>query len=137
MLPLDTEIEKTLKNMRKATSSKYKSMTNQKERLQTIPEEEETERPQRPNIMEEFWRPIQDEYLAVRQPPIEANNFELKPALITMVQQHQFTGHPSEDPNEHLGSFMRMANTVKLYGVRPDVIKLQLFPFSLRDVEAT
>ena len=95
MLPLDTEIEKTLKNMRKATSGKYKSMTNQKERLQTIPEEEETERPQRPNIMEEFWRPIQDEYLAVRQPPIEANSFELKPALITMVQQHQFTGHPS------------------------------------------
>ena len=30
-----------------------------------------------------------------------------------------------------------MANTVKLNGVRPDVIKLQLFPFSLRDVAAT
>ena len=32
---------------------------------------------------------------------------------------------------------MRMANTVKLNGVRPKVIKLQLFPFSLRDVAAT
>ena len=32
---------------------------------------------------------------------------------------------------------MRMANAVKLNGVRPEVIKLQLFPFSLRDVEAT
>ena len=32
---------------------------------------------------------------------------------------------------------MRMENTVKLNGVRPDVIKLQLFPFSLRDVVAT
>ena len=53
-----------------------------------------------------------------------------------MVQQHQFTGHPSEDPNEHMGRFMRMANTVKLNGVRPKVIKLQLFPFSLRDVAA-
>ena len=30
-----------------------------------------------------------------------------------------------------------MANTIKLNGVRPDVIKLQLFPFSLRDVAAT
>ena len=30
-----------------------------------------------------------------------------------------------------------MANTVKLNGVRPEVIKLQLFPFSLRDVAAT
>ena len=32
---------------------------------------------------------------------------------------------------------MRMANTVKMNGVRPEVIKLQLFPFSLRDVVAT
>ena len=30
-----------------------------------------------------------------------------------------------------------MANTVKLNGVRPYVIKLQLFPFSLRDMAAT
>ena len=115
LLPLDTEIERTLKNLRKATSTEERSMANQIERLQTIPEEEEAETPQRPNTMDEFWRPIiQEEYSAVRQPPIEANNFELKPALITMVQQHQFTGHPSEDPNEHLGRFMRMANTVKL-----------------------
>ena len=68
--------------------------------------------------MEDFWRPvIQDEYSIMRQPAIEVKNFELKPALITMVQQHQFTGHPSEDPNEHMGRFMRMANTVKLNGV--------------------
>ena len=33
-----------------------------------------------------------------------------------------------------MGRFLRMANTVKLNGVRPKVIKLQLFPFSLRDV---
>ena len=30
-----------------------------------------------------------------------------------------------------------MENTVKLNGVNPYVIKLQLFPFSLRDVVAT
>ena len=49
--------------------------------------------------MGDIWRlVIQDEYSVVRQPAIEANNFELKLALITMVQQHQYTG-PSEDPN--------------------------------------
>ena len=38
--------------------------------------------------MEDFWRPIiQEEYSAVRQPAIKANNFELNPALITMGQQ--------------------------------------------------
>ena len=75
--------------------------------------------------MEDFWRLIiRDEYSTMRQPTIEANNFELKPALITMVQQHQYTGHPNEDPNEHMGRFLRMANTMKLNGVRLEVIKL-------------
>ena len=54
LLPLDTEIERTLKNMRKTTSAEDRSMTHQIERLQTISEEEEAERPQRPNTMEEF-----------------------------------------------------------------------------------
>ena len=63
-------------------------MENQRERLQAIPkEEEEEEKLQRPYTMDEFWRPIiQEEYSAVRQPTIQANNFELKLALITMVQ---------------------------------------------------
>ena len=56
-------------------------------------------RPLITDIMEDFWRPIiQEEYSAIRQPTVDANNFELKPALITMVHQHQFTGHPTEDP---------------------------------------
>ena len=137
LLPLDTEIERTLQNLGRITSAKSRNMANQRERLQAISkeEEEEVERPQRPNTMEEFCRPIiQEEYSFVRQPPIEANNFQLKPTLITIMQQHQFTGHPSEDPNEHIGRFMRMANIVKLNGVRPNVIKIQLFPFSLRDM---
>ena len=64
-------------------------MTNQRERLQAIleEEEEEIERPQRQMTMEDFWRPsILDEYYVVRQLAIEANNFELNPALITMVE---------------------------------------------------
>ena len=53
-----------------------------------------------------------------------------------MVKQNQFTGHPSKDRNENLGR-LRMANTVKLNGVNLDVIKLQLFRFSLRDIVAS
>ena len=67
LLPLDTEIERTLQNMRRITSAESINMANQKEILQTILEEKEVERPQRPNTMEEFWRPIiQEEYSAVR-----------------------------------------------------------------------
>ena len=81
---------------------------------QTVEQEIVAERLQRHDNMEDIWRPvIQVEYSAVRQPAVEANNFELKPFFITMVQQHQFTGHPIEDPNEHLGRFLRLANTVK------------------------
>ena len=135
LLPLDIEIEKTLRNLRKVTSALSTNMENQRERSQSILEEVEADRPQRQMTIEDFWRPvIQDEYFTMRQPAIEANNFELKPALITMVQQHQFIGHPSEDPNEHMGRPMRIANTVKANGGRPEVIRLQLFPFSLRDV---
>ena len=36
-----------------------------------------------------------------------------------------------------MGRFPRMSHTVKLNGVRLEVIKLQLFRFSLRDVAAT
>ena len=131
LLPLDTEIEWTLRGLRKVKSAEIAETANK--RLNgAINQEFAVEVPQERDTMEDFWRPvIQDEYSAVRQPTIDANNFELKPALITMVQQNQFTGHPTEDPNEHLGRFLRMANTVKLNGVRPKIIKLQLFPFSL------
>ena len=71
----------------------------------------------------------------MRQPAIEANNFELKTALITMVQHHRFIDHPSEGPNKHMGRFMRMAYTIKLNGIILEVIRLQLFPFSPRDIE--
>ena len=90
------------------------------------------------DTMEDLWKSfIQDKYLAVKQPAIDVNDFELKPALINLVQQNQFTGQPTENPNEHLGRFLRIANSIKLNGVRSEVIQLQLFPFSLRDVVAT
>ena len=136
LLPLDNEIKRTLRGLRKVKSAEIAEMAD--ERLNgAVNQEFAAEVPQERDTMEDFWRPvIQDEYSVVRQPAIDANNFELKPSLITMVQQNQLTGHLTEDPNEHLGRFLRMANTVKLNGVRPEVIKLQLFPFSLRDITA-
>ena len=108
-------------------------MAEQREIQQNIPVVA-VDRPQEQRTMEDFWRTIiRDDYFATGQPAIEGSNFDFKPALITMVQQNQFTRHPSKDPNEHMGRFLRMESTVKLNGVRPDVIKLELFPFSLRD----
>ena len=75
LLPLDTEIERTLKNLRKAINAEYKSMANQKERLQTITKEEKKRDLKSLILWRNFWRPIiQKECSAMRQPLIEANN---------------------------------------------------------------
>ena len=87
LLALDTELERTLRNLRKVKSVESTTMADPRERMQPILEKAEVEIPQRQITMDDFWRPvIQDEYSVVRQPTIEANNFELKPTLITMVQ---------------------------------------------------
>ena len=65
-------------------------------------------------------------------PPVAAN-FELKPALISMVQQSQFGGSTMEDPNLHLSVFLEVCDTLKINGASTDAIRLPLFPFSLRD----
>ena len=137
LFPADSELERTLRSLRKNKRAENAAMADERHD-QTEEQRTAAKRPLITDTMEDLWRPIiQEEYSAIRQPTVNENSFELKPALITMVQQHQFTGHPIEDPNEHLGRFLRMENTVKLNGVRPEVIKLHIFPFYLRDIAAS
>ena len=78
----------------------------------------------------DYWRPMMNEdYSGIRHQPIDANNFELKPALIDMVQQHQFGGNPSKDPNGHFLNFLQLCATFKMNVVDHNVIKLKLVPF--------
>jgi len=46
-------------------------------------------------------------------PTIEGNDFEIKPALLHLVQQNQFSGSPTEDPNLHISTFSRLSITYK------------------------
>jgi len=61
---------------------------------------------------------------------VEGNNFEIKPALLNLVQQNQFSGSPTEDPNVHISTILRLSGTLK---ANQEVVRLHLFPFSLRD----
>ena len=70
---------------------------------------------------------------SIVSPAVEANNFDLSPALISFVEQEQFGGHPSENPNAHLHKFLAKCKTIKINGASADAIRLRLFPFSLRD----
>ena len=83
----------------------------------------------------EYIRPRpNDTQSSIRRPPIQANNFEIKPAFIQMIQNTaQFSGLANENPNDHLTQFLELCDTFKHNGVSEDAIRLRLFPFSLRD----
>src|ERR1044072_4206547 len=66
-------------------------------------------------------------------PTVEGENFELRPAFIHLVSQHQFGGSSQEDPHAHLERFIRNCNTYKSATIPPNTIRLALFPFSIRD----
>ncbi|MCH89637.1 putative transposable element protein [Trifolium medium] len=84
--------------------------------------------------LKDFVVPSEDEpHSSIVNPAIQANNFELKPSLLQIAQQNQFSGNPTEDPNLHLSVFVQFADTLKSNGVDPEAIRLRLFPFSLRD----
>ncbi|XP_075479287.1 uncharacterized protein LOC142520172 [Primulina tabacum] len=69
---------------------------------------------------------------SITRPTVEANNFELKPSIIQMIQyQVRFKGSQTEDPNAHLEGFLSICDTIKFNGVSTDAIRLRLFPFSL------
>ena len=53
-LPLDTELERTLRNLRQVKSVESTTMEDQRERMQPIPEEAKIERLQRQMTMEDF-----------------------------------------------------------------------------------
>jgi len=71
--------------------------------------------------------------LFIVSPAIEANNFELSPALITFMEQDHFGEHPLENLNEHLRKFLAKCDTIKSNKVFIDAIRLRLFPFSFKD----
>jgi len=71
---------------------------------------------------------------SITRPTVKAHNFELKPALISMVQQSQLRGTPMKDSNLHLPVFLEVYDILKLNKGSTDAIRLQLFSFSLRDM---
>ena len=58
---------------------------------------------------------------------------EINTALLDLVMKDQFTGLPSEDAATHLNNFVDLCDMQKKKDTDNDIVKLKLFPFSLRD----
>ncbi|KAL4273391.1 hypothetical protein GQ457_13G013790 [Hibiscus cannabinus] len=75
---------------------------------------------------------------AVTMPDFEAEHFELKPVMFNMLNTlGQFGGTPNKNARQHLKSFLDICNSFKIHGVSNDVLKLKVFPYSLRDKAKT
>ncbi|KAL4347621.1 hypothetical protein GQ457_17G007610 [Hibiscus cannabinus] len=74
-------------------------------------------------------------------PPAQQMNQQLPARTVLMFNMlntlGQFGGTPNENARHHLKSFLEICNSLKIHGVSNDVLKLKLFPYSLRDKAKT
>ncbi|GMI89919.1 hypothetical protein HRI_002661200 [Hibiscus trionum] len=67
-------------------------------------------------------------------PDVDVDNFELKPVMFSMINNAgQFSGASTEDAKEHLKTFQEICGSFRLPGVNLEILRLRLFPHSLRD----
>ncbi|GKA07403.1 reverse transcriptase domain-containing protein [Tanacetum coccineum] len=69
---------------------------------------------------------------AIVLPKINADHFEIKTNLSQLVQANPFHEYERENPHAHINSFKRITSTLRFRDVPNDVIKLMMFPYSLK-----
>ena len=67
----------------------------------------------------------------IAPPSSKAESYEIKDALLNLVMKEQFYGI-GEDGASHLNNFVKLCDMQKYKKVEGDIIKLKLFPLSLR-----
>ena len=72
-------------------------------------------------------------FTSIAQLDVQAANISYPHSLIQLIQSKRFHGLPSEDLYAHLATYIQICNTVKIAGVPEDVVRLNLFSFSLAD----
>jgi len=63
----------------------------------------------------------------------DVESCEINTALLNLVMKDQFAGLPSEDAATHLNNFVDLCDMQKNKHTDNDIVKLKVFPFSLRD----
>src|SRR3954469_20420446 len=70
-------------------------------------------------------------YTPIAPPATSAPSYEIKPALLNLVMKDQFSG-AGKDVALHLNNFIELCDMQKYKEVDGDIVKLKIFPFSLR-----
>ena len=75
-----------------------------------------------------------DQFIAkpITTPEITADSYEVSPSLLNLITSEQFGGSAMEDASMHLHDFVEICDMQKFKNVESDILKLKLFPFSLR-----
>ena len=71
--------------------------------------------------------------IPIASPATSAESCDINTALLNLVMKDQFSGTPNEDAASHLNAFVELCDMQKKKDVDNDVVKMKLFPFSLRD----
>ena len=90
-LLFDLEIERSCRANRKRRRARTRVMAEGEDNQRTL---------------RDYFKPVvQDNYLGIQHQTVNANNFELKLALINMVKHNQYGSLSSKNPNIHLAIF--------------------------------
>lgn len=114
LVPLDSEIERTISTLRRARSESVRASVERE--ISSSPQSarervEPTSNPPMANGNENV--PLKElgtpgafqTSCGIRPPTTEANDFEIRPALITLIKSHPFCGNKHESPHNHLKEF--------------------------------
>ena len=128
LIPLDLELERTVQRRRR----QHRNRMNGGEEERNQPPAQNGQNGQR--TMRDYVSPnVQSDQNSIVRPVVTVNNFEIKPAMIQIIQNSQCSGLPHEDPIGYMTRFLEYCSTFKMNGVQLEAIWLILFPFSLMD----
>ena len=85
----------------------------------------------------DFFNTNNDDFIStpIAPPATSAESCDINAALLNLVMKDQFSGTPNKDAASHLNTFVELCDMQKKKDVDNDIVKLKLFPFSLRDHE--
>jgi hypothetical protein len=135
ILPLDTEIERTIRQ------KPGDNVEEEEEELQEeeVMAEQQVNQPQLINQPPQERKPMKQAFIpdnpnqtsCIAYQPEAQGNYYISPQILNALTH--FRGTPTEDPNLHIREFTDLCKFQHVQGLDQEGIRMILFPFSLKD----